>query len=64
MILSLAVLWLFVLIAVAIVALGYGIWAESSVRRAGKSRHLFRRNSQLTDSRRTYEPHPPDNHSH
>ena len=64
MALALSVFWLFVLIVVAIVALGYGIGVEGSVRRAGRSRHLLRQNSQLTDSRRTEELQPPfDNHS-
>jgi hypothetical protein len=50
--LAFAVFWLLLLIAVAIAALSYGIRTEGSLQRAGKSRRLFRRNSQLAAPRR------------
>jgi len=62
--LSLAVFLLFVLIAVAIAALGYGIVVEGSVRRAGKSRRLNRQSSGHAYPHGTQLPPPFDDRKH
>jgi hypothetical protein len=51
--LTIAVVVLVMLMAIAMTAIGYGIGVDVNLRRAGRSRVLYRRSPKKADSRRT-----------